>query len=225
MILFATQHYKPSNPTKMGQLNECLAHNKELGIFNEITLLMEDQDGDSNTDACRTIHLGRRSSFSDFLELVSAPEYSDHHIVFANSDLFMSKDILIAARRLSSPSSVIALTRRELDGDFPPFYQGLSQDTWIMKGHPVDQLLLDTANLALGIAGCENIFTAQLVANGYNVWNPCLDIQTTHNDSNPNYDYRNCKRYYGFYAFPAPCHIHDVESSIPDYQFEFQPAT
>jgi hypothetical protein len=120
-------------------------------------------------------------------------------------------------------SSVIALTRRELDGEFPPFYQGLSQDTWIMKGHPVDPLLRDTANLALGIAGCENIFTAQLIANGYSVWNPCLDIRTTHNDPSPNYNYRDCKRYYGFYAFPAPCHIRDVESSIPDYQFEFQP--
>lgn len=225
MILFATQRYTPSNPTKMGQLNACLAHNKGLGIFDEITLLVEDMDGDANTDSCQTIHLGRRSSFSDFLGLVSSPEYSDHPIVFSNSDIFMSEDILLAAKQLSSPSSVIALTRRELDGEFPPFYQGLSQDTWIMKGHAVDPLLRDTANLALGIAGCENVFTAQLVANGYNVWNPCLDVRTTHNDPSPNYNYRDCKRYYGFYAFPAPCHIRDVESSIPDYQFEFQPIT
>ena len=223
MILFATQHYKPSNPVKRGQLNACLEHNKELGIFTKITLLIEDLDDDANTDSCLTVHLGRRSSFSDFLELVSSPEYRDHHLVFSNSDIFMSEDILLAAKQLSSPSSVIALTRRELDGEFPPFYQGLSQDTWIMKGHPVDPLLRDTANLALGIAGCENIFTAQLIANGYNVWNPCLDIRTTHNDPSPNYNYRDCKRYYGFYAFPAPCHIGDVESSIPEYQFEFQP--
>ena len=92
-----------------------------------------------------------------------------------------------------------------------------------MKGHPVDPLLRDTTNLALGVAGCENIFTAQLIANGYNAWNPCLDIRTTHNDPSPNYNYRDCKRYYGFYAVPAPCHIRDVESSIPAYQFEFQP--
>lgn len=225
MIIFATQHYKPSNPTKEKQLNECLIHNKGLGIFDEVTLLMEDEDGNSNIDACRKINLGRRCSFSDFLELVSSPEYKDHHVVFANSDLFMSEDILPAVKQLSSPSSVIALTRRELDGEFPPFYQGLSQDTWIMKGHPVDSLLRDTANLALGVAGCENIFAAQLIANGYNVWNPCLDIRTTHNDPSPNYNYRDCKRYYGFYAFPAPCHIRDVESSIPEYQFEFQPIT
>ncbi len=223
MILFATQHYKPSNSIRIEQLNACLAHNKELGIFDEIILLMEDVDNDANTDSCQTIYLGRRAGFSDFLEIVSSPDWSDHHIVFSNSDVFMSEDILLAAKQLYSPSSVIALTRRELDGEFPPFYQGLSQDTWIMKGHPVNQLLRDTAKLALGIAGCENIFTAQLIANGYNVWNPCLDIRTTHNDPSPNHNYGDCKRYYGFYAFPAPCHIRDVESSIPEYQFEFQP--
>ncbi|MBD2550451.1 hypothetical protein H6G65_12815 [Microcystis elabens FACHB-917] len=225
MIHFATQHYRPSNPNRMEQLNACLAHNKGLGIFAQIILLMEASDEDAHTDSCRTIHLGRRSSFSDFLRLVSSPDYFDHHIVFSNSDLFMNEDVLLAADQLSSPSSVIALTRRELDGEFPPFHPGLSQDTWIMKGHSVDPLLLDTTNLALGIAGCENMFTAQLIAHGYNVWNPCLDIRTTHNDPAPDYNYMDCKRYHGFYAFPAPCHIQDVESSIPDYQFEFHPKT
>ena len=221
MIHYVTQHFQPSDPSKRAQIEDCLTRNQRLGIFDQVTLLMDSETMSSDPDSSRRVRLGRRANFSDFLEIVSAPENAEDHIVFSNSDILMSEDILQVTERLSSHSSVIALTRRELSGELPPILPGRSQDTWIMKGHAISSLLRDTVGISLGIAGCENIFAAQLIANGYNLWNPCLDVVTTHNDPSPNFNYEDCRRYFGFYAFPTPCRVKDVEASLPNYEFAF----
>jgi hypothetical protein len=222
MLHFVTQHYHPCSPVKAKQLREALEFNLGLDIFDKVTLLLEDNADFSDFPSVSTKLLGRRALFSDFLELITEQADESSHIVFSNSDMMMSADILKAIDRVTMHNSVLALTRRELDGSLPSIDNpSWSQDTWVMKSHKISSMLIETVRHSLGIAGCENLFAAQLVANGYNLWNPSLDVLTIHNDPSPTLTYSRDRRYNGFFAIPHLCHLLDIESTIPGYEFTF----
>ncbi|MCT0207771.1 hypothetical protein KQ305_08670 [Synechococcus sp. CS-1332] len=222
MIHSITRHYHPCEPAKASQLLDTLHFNLSLGILDSVTLLLEDDADLSVFPEAKTMKIGRRTTFADFLDCVSELAEDDGHAVYANNDIMMSIDIAEAAARLTMNISMIALTRRELDGALPSIENpSWSQDTWIIKTHRISRMLKETVRHSLGIAGCKNIFAAQLVANGCSLWNPSLDVSTIHNDPSRCLTYSRDRRYNEFFAIPLLCHLIDVESAISDYEFTF----
>jgi hypothetical protein len=219
MYHFVTQYYRPGDNSLLSRIEHCLHYNSAFDFIDRITLLVEGNATPPRLPRCSTIRINSRATFADFLEIVSARENADYNIIFANSDILLDPTVVMAGRKISLDNTVAAITRREIDGRFPHLGNiAWSQDTWIMRPHKVSASLIHTSRVWLGTAGCENVFASQLIANGYNIWNPCLDVLTFHNDPSPCTDYSSpSMRYFGYYTHPIPCFSEDIEKTPPLY--------
>jgi hypothetical protein len=223
MIHWVTQYYNPKEANKERLLQECRDTNLGLSFIEKATFLTEGELDPMNDPRVEILQIGRRARYSDFLQVASKNSSSSDIILLSNSDIILTDDILRIAKRITMESTVIALTRRELDGSFPKLANlGWTQDAWMIKAQAISSELLDLTQISLGIAGCENIFAANLVANAFNIWNPSLDITTIHNDPDPSFNYNDCTRYYGFYIHPMPCKCEAVERDDPIYEAKFR---
>jgi hypothetical protein len=210
------QIYRPTQRDHLDRMIECIEHNASLEFVRRITLLDEDSGVYWANDKVHVIPVHKRASYADLLTIAASPaqQFSSHYALL-NSDIIISDDILKLLQRVTSASTVAAITRRELDGELRLSPQA-SQDAWIMKAHELPSGLLDACYFRLGIAGCENLFAMSLYAHGYNLWNPCGDCTILHNDPQPRMSFPEWV--YGAYLWLPACNIEDVENSTPSYE-------
>ncbi len=210
------QFYRPPQREHLDRMVECIQRNADLEFVRGITLLDEDSGVDWENEKIRVVPTKRRASYADMLMVASDNEdvlYS--HYALMNSDIILSADIRQLLPRITKPSTVAAITRRELDGSLRP-QPKCSQDAWIFKARKPPGDLLDACFFRLGIAGCENLFAMSLYAHGYDIWNPCADCTITHNDPAPRMTFPQWV--FGAYLWLPPCAIGDVEATAPRYE-------
>lgn len=212
------QIYRPTQRDHLDRMIECIERNASLEFVRRITLLDEGSGVNWANDKIHVIPVNRRASYADMLSIASSTthQFSSHYALL-NSDIIISDDILKLLQRVTSTSTVAAITRRELDGELRLSPQA-SQDAWILKAHDLPSDLLDACYFRLGIAGCENLFAMSLYAHGYNLWNPCGDCTIVHNDPQPRMSFPEWV--YGAYLWLPACKIEDVENSPPNYELQ-----
>lgn len=220
MMHLVFPYYRPDDSDRCQRINQSLRENLSLGWIEKVTLLSDCDDISIEDSRIHVRMIGRRARFGDYLDIVSnAAGSSEDCIVLCNSDIILPENLPNVANRIVLPSTAIALTRREMDGEYPRVpHPSLSQDVWMMRPQQLDELLIQSAHFQLGIAGCENLFAALLVSHSFNLWNPCEDIKPVHYDPRPNTDYINCVRYHGIYVYPMPCLLGSVEVDNPIYR-------
>jgi hypothetical protein len=148
------------------------------------------------------------------------------HLLFANSDIVFDDTASRLMTALSEPGWAACLTRRELDGAFPAGIEPLqSQDAWMLRRQPLDPRLIDQMEaVRLGVAGCEHLLAAALVAHGFELWNPCEDCRALHTDPAPVKYSTGGERYWGLYAYVPSCMLENVGRSDPDVCFAYAQA-
>lgn len=169
-------------------------------------------------DGIDFVHTERRITYTDFLQRIGEFPITDYAVLL-NSDITIPRSTILKLPDIT-PSTVLCVSRRELDGSLPSSSQGTKpdncQDVWIMRPHqPSPELLLACSNLILGLPGCENRFAAELAVDGYSVYNPCHNLPFTHNTREPVLSYPSPddpKRYNGLYAYLSPCSTYEVET-------------
>lgn len=224
---YATQLYRPEKPEGFARLLAGIEANLQLPGLDRATIFLDCCDPPWSHPAVEWIPLQRRASFSDFLELAMKQEVTGvTHLLFANSDIVFDGEIARLAAVVTDPQWVICLTRRELDGAFPIGLEPLqSQDVWLVKCQQFASLLLDQLRaIRLGVAGCEHLFAAAMVAHGFQLWNPCEDVVATHSDPEPVQYAPDGERYWGLYAYVPQGRLADVGRQDGGVFFSFAQA-
>jgi len=209
------QIYRPANEQHLQQMVDCIEHNADLPFVRAITLLDEGSGATWRSGKIQTISAAKRASYADLMRAVTMHDSWDaSHFALMNSDIFLSEDISDLMQRVAKPSTVAAITRRELNGQLRPRPQS-SQDVWLFRAHRPSAELVNSCYFHLGVAGCENLFAMSLYAHGYEVWNPCANCTVTHNDPSPRMNFPEWV--FGAYLWLPPCTMEDVETKQPSY--------
>jgi len=145
-------------------LNSC---NREIS---RIILLVEEPGlrplGQLHSRVKKTINLGRRSTFQDY---VDAANQEEGVCVFCNADITF--DWSVQKLKTIPPGVLCAITRAD-------FYWNLySSDAWAFR----PPMPVSGCNWSLGRSGCENAFCRAVQKQlGWQLWNPWLDIRLGH---------------------------------------------
>jgi hypothetical protein len=167
-VILLVEHYKPSDPERLAELDGTLKANIELGVFDEIVPVS------AGEDRLRYGHVFR----------MCADRFAGRVCVLANADIQFD----YTARLLGSvvtAKRLVTLTRWEspatprMMGQYRDerFYSG-SQDVWAFLG---GELVGVGDRIPLGHIGCDNALAGETMKAGYAVVNPAISIRTWHN--------------------------------------------
>lgn len=166
-MILVVQHYIPSDPARLDELNAAVAMNERLGIFEDFVPL------EAPGDRLRYGHVFRHC----------AARFPGKVCVLANTDIVFDD----SARLLPGivrQGRLVTLTRWENDatprmighirGD--RFYSG-SQDVWAFIG---GDLIGIGDSVPMGYVGCDQAILGEALAAGVAIVNPALSIKTRH---------------------------------------------
>jgi hypothetical protein len=224
---FATQLFRPRRQADGPRLLADLESNLRLRFVTRATIFLDGCEPPWQRPGVRFVPLHRRATYADFLGLLEVepvePSASPTHLLFANSDIVFDDSIGRAAAAVTQPDWAICLTRRERDGSYPAGIEPLqSQDAWLLAQQRPDPLLLDQLRaIRLGVAGCEHLYAAALVAHGFSLWNPSENCLATHTDPDPVGYPPDGERYWGLYAYVPPRRIEAIGRVDPEVFFAY----
>ena len=229
---FATQLYRGASDDDFQRLLQGLEHNLALPCIAEATIFLDGCEPPWQRPHVRFQRLDRRADYADFVGLMATAaqpgERPASQLLFANSDIVFDDSLAAAAQALAEgpPKRTLCLTRREGNGDFPAGIEPLqSQDAWLLPWQVVSPLLLDQLRgIRLGVAGCEHLLAAALLAHGFHLWNPSEDCLAWHTDPNPVGYPPDGERYWGLYVYVPPCKISDIGNKEIGVYFAFSRA-
>ncbi len=215
-IHLVVQLYKARNPDLSRRMKECIEHNLKLDVITRMTIVAQGVEIKTTHPKIQVVRTSERSTYAQLLKIgLDGNHDSSSHVAISNTDIFLAETLELLARRLSSKSSVAAVTRHELDGALHANPK-LSQDLWLFCNHKPGEKFLTASDYELGIAGCEHLFAMALQSHGYDIWNPSIDCIISHNDPNPRTSFSD--RYNGAYLYLLPCSIDDVGRAKPQYE-------
>jgi hypothetical protein len=228
-IHYVTQLYRPIDTPSYMRLVEGLKRNLLMPGLVAATIFLDGCTPPFRNQLVKWVPSRSRASFADFLRIgdTSASSLQDvntgSHILFANTDIVFDSSINKLMMALSDPSWAACLTRHELDGSFPQGIEPLqSQDAWMLMRQPISKRMINQMEaVELGVAGCEHLLAAALVAYGFDLWNPCEDCFASHTDPKPQAYGEGGDRYWGLYAYVPSCRIEDIGRSSPGIIFSY----
>lgn len=187
MILFV-EHYVPSDPKRVKELNDTLDANMALGIFEQIFQI-------SNGD--------ERIRYGTVFRL-AADRFPGRVCVLANADIKFDYTARLLPGAVAS-GRLVALTRWEntstprMVGHIRDdrFYSG-SQDVWAWIG---GEFVGIGDAIPLGYIGCDQVICGDILKAGFAVVNPALAIRTHHNHADTGHG-PNEMSVAGTYAYP-----------------------
>lgn len=188
-MILVSQSYLTDSHERNEELRRCREHNEGSGIFSRVEYL----DGEKN-----------RITFNELVEHCNR-KFRGELCVISNSDITFGSSVyslaglkkanrLVALTRWESPSSprFIGFTHEEC------FFSG-SQDSWAFVGGEIPEV---SAEIPMGIVGCDSVIAGWAVISGLEVVNPCLTIRTTHVHSNPVERPESDPALGGFFGYP-----------------------
>ncbi len=124
-----------------------------------------------------------RPTFGYFFELTNN-EFLNRKIIIASADIYFNNTLCLLDD-LDFTNTFLALTRWDVtkEGKLQQFLDNrgkprtLSQDVWIFQS-PIRKFKNDT--ITLGVLRCDPKIAYQAHTAGYQVCNPCLDVQCCH---------------------------------------------
>jgi len=168
-------HYQCGDEERQAELDFCVKHNTESNLFANIILF------------------GGRVTYNDFFK--ETANYPNDINILSNVDIYFNETILKVLEM--GDNDCYCITRwEEVDGEIRRFsemhdynngaQEAWSQDTWVIKG----KARRVNGQFHLGIPGCDNRIAYEFHIAGYNVSNPCPDIQCIHKHKSPTRNYQ-----------------------------------
>jgi hypothetical protein len=215
-IHLVVQMYRARSEDLFRRMCECIVSNAILDFVSKITVVAENINLRIDNKKIQIVPVDKRLEYKDLLEIgFGNISEACSHVAVSNTDIFLTDSMKPLLSKVNKKSTVVALSRQELDGKPHPNPK-FSQDLWLFLPHKPDGALLEACRFRLGIAGCEHMFAMALYSHGYNIWNPSMDCIIRHNDPNPRIAFN--ERYQGAYLYLPPCKTEDVEEREPSYE-------
>lgn len=228
-IHYVTQLYRPKDASSYMRLVEGLKSNLLIPELVAATVFLDGCAPPFDNRLVKWVPSRGRASFADFLRIANTcgsgleGDNAGSHLLFANTDIVFNASIERLMLALTEPSWAACITRHELDGSFPEGIEPLqSQDAWMLMRQPLSKRLINQMEaVQLGVAGCEHLLAAALVAYGFELWNPCEDCFALHTDPDPQVYGVGGDRYWGLYAYVPSCKIDDIGQNDPQIIFSY----
>lgn len=170
-MILMVEHYVPSDPNRVAELNATLQANMALGVFDEILPVSNGSE---------------RLRYGTAFRL-AAERFPGLVCVLANADIQFDWTARLLPG-LVRPKRLVTLTRWENNATprmighvrDERFYSG-SQDVWAWEG---GEFVGIGDAIPLGYIGCDQAICGEFMKAGYEVVNPALSIRTYHNHAN-----------------------------------------
>lgn len=186
MFSLTTTYYKPEDLVRLQENIICLEKNIQNPLIKQINLILQGIDApeiekmdidEHSKSKLNIIPLGKRPTFNDLINHANLGIKSGLTAIIANSDIYFDSSLNLVESILTG-NKVITLTRWDVqeDGSIVFFKNYKSQDTWIFNV----EISEDIGHYHLGRYGCDNRFQYELIASGYHVINPALNIKSIH---------------------------------------------
>lgn len=213
------EYYKSDNSNRHQELVECLRQNVLSGLFYKIICFTEETDRpDIAIDTIEWIQMDKRATAYElftFINKIATNEtdtntpidiMANNYFVVSNADIFYNNTLLNIPSIFEKYNTVarplcMAITRHNIEKDdtyklHTPARE--SQDCWVFMDDVMD---LPDSDFHFGLPGCDNRLAAILKRGGYNVINPCNQIEVIHNHATEYRSYTSKDRIKGTYAF------------------------
>lgn len=229
-----TQFYKPKEKTRELEINETLRKNIDCEFIDKIVIFLEKDEykedirrilakkSQSALQKILFVQLSKRLSYSDFFKYISSSEVPENiYVALTNADIYFDNSIGIIYS-ISMENRMLALLRYEHSDDGPEYAKIFgprpdSQDTWIFSASTIKSRKwtseqLEKFNYCLGIPGCDNIFTTDMIREKFLTVNCSGSIRTYHYHSSQIRNYSKSDILWRpIYIYVAPTMIMEIE--------------
>lgn len=206
-IIWVAQYYQTSSAERQAELDACIKANSNASFVDRAILLCEGAEpGYFLPNKVETVLVQERLSFGEVFDCIGLLDFgSEWIVVLSNTDIFLDKSLVPICSSLRL-NDIVCLSRHEFGiGLSMANIPETSQDTWIFSASICRNLSSKTRHIPLGIPRCDVAFAAEMVSNGYNVWNPCINTHTYHNHATNERSYVNTQHVDKPYAYPREC--------------------
>jgi hypothetical protein len=229
-----TQFYKPKEKSREIEINETLKLNTDCDFVDKIVIFLEKEEHRedirrllakkprSALAKIRFVSLLHRLTYSDFFNYVISAEVPENtYVALTNADIYFDNSIA-NIWSISMDNRMLALLRYEHSDDGPMKARLFgprpdSQDTWIFSAASIKQRnwntqQLEKFNYQLGIPGCDNSFTTDMIREKFFTVNPAGTIRTYH------YHSSRIRNYTQKDVLWRPIYIYITPSAITDLE-------
>ena len=192
-FILITSLYHEKNEIRVRELMTCLKHNYAHPDISLIHVLYDVNDSQKDNDPVwrflqehkniivEEIH--GRPSFGQCFS-VANDKYSGETVIISNADIFFNKTLGLL-KNVDMTNLFLALTRWNVHKDgYLKIYCGRrgvhhpgSHDAWVFQA-PITRIQAD--DVYVGITHCDIYLAYCAMISGFDVYNPCFDIQCCH---------------------------------------------
>ena len=210
-LILYTQYYRARSRERQAELDHCLRSNLQHPALDQIVLLRE-PDAPPLPGPARIpveeIEEAERLTYASWMRLLQ--QQRDAIGILLNADIALGEGIEQLEQVLSTPDSVMALSRYNPQGSgLPPLlnkFPHWTQDTWALRSDaPIAASLLYASSFPIGYPGCDNRIAYVLWSHGLQLKNPCYFVQSVHHQADEGRAYdKNGDRLYGGVSYVHP---------------------
>ncbi len=221
-IWLFTQFFRHENNRRHREIKECLANNLLCNFIDKVVLINEKDHSSEfptkNTNKIMQIITGKRLTYYDFFKTVYDIAPDNCIVILANADIYFD-DTINEIHKLNMSNKMLALLRWDVQqnrDDSPKLFgpRSDSQDSWIFLSDSIKSRTWDPIkfNYQLGMPGCDNRITSDVLRMKFLISNPALSIKSyhIHNTNIRNYTMAN-KIPSDVYVLITPTHILDMK--------------
>jgi len=188
--LFTTYYITPCLE-RQNELRACLKDNLRNETFDRIILLLDPStpenalrefEGDHNFSKLSIKRVQCRPTYKDWLTL-SRDLLTNEISLFSNADIYFNFSLENLKNYLKKPKSFVCLSRTEDLGETKALHPNphWSQDVWALNSASLSEIsFLDYLNIKTGEPRCDNKIAYFFAIHGWDIYNPCYEIQAFH---------------------------------------------
>ena len=184
------KYFENSNKDRDNEVLKAISNNINLNLFGKIYIFTESFTLNIFNHNVEIIKTDERMTFKQMFNYVNKLSDIDDINVICNNDIYFD-NTLKALNTFDFTNKFLAILRKDVlaDGTTKLFefdandcfnrkgHRTDSQDAWIFKGHIK---IPYNSNFYFGILGCDNRIAFLMEELGYQVLNPCYDINVFH---------------------------------------------
>jgi hypothetical protein len=188
--LYST-YFRCEHIERQKEIDFCLIKNLENMYLYNINIFLSSLDVDHlmqlteklgffEKNKLNLIILDKIPSYKNWLDISGT---KNEISVFANADIYFDESINKIFNYLKNEKSLICLSRHEvLQTQIVPHQNPKwSQDAWVINSNTIHNIdFLNKLNLSTGKCRCDNKFAYYFAINGWDLYNPFMDIKCYH---------------------------------------------
>jgi hypothetical protein len=200
-ITLFTTYYETGAIDRQNELRECLINNLRNPSFKKIILLLDPRTSESivqefqvnkNFEKISLQKVTGKPTYKDWISLSEKLGINGISL-FANADIYFDSTVESLAHYLEKAKSFVCISRKEDLGDSKVLHKEpyWSQDAWAINSKSLSDLyFLDELAFETGKPRCDNKVAFHFAIHGWDIYNPCYDINVFHKHCSNHRNYK-----------------------------------